>query len=115
MNGYIQIDLGGELRSLKFNMHAIEIIAERGTTTEHGNLSVFIYAGLCGNSFAKSAGAIPMCEESFEDISEWAEDIIVNKQDEVRMQIMQAFSESKPIKKMKEDAEEDKKKVSKKK
>lgn len=115
MNGYIQIDLGGKLRSLKFNMHAIEIISERGTTTEHGNLAAFIYGGLCGNSFAKSGGTNPICEESFEEILDWAEDILISKNEELKKQIVQAFNESKPIKAVFEKAEEEAKKKTKKK
>jgi hypothetical protein len=114
MNGYIQIDLGGKLRSLKFNMHAIEIISERGTTTEHGNLAAFIYGGLCGNSFAKSNGTSPICEESFEVVLDWAEDILVNKNEDLKIQIVTAFNESKPMKAMREQGEEAKKKTRKK-
>lgn len=113
MNGYIQIVLGGESRALKFNMHAVEIISQHGTTTEHGNLTIFIYAGLCGNSFAKSSGAKPICDESFEDISEWAEDIILSKNNEVKGQIINAFAGSKPMQQLEEAAkkmEEGKKK-----
>ena len=115
MNGYIQIDLGGQLRSLKFNMHAIEIISQRGTTTEHGNLAAFIYGGLCGNSFAKSGGTSPLCEESFDDVMDWAEDILVNKNEELKVKIVTAFNESKPMKALKEQAEEATKKKTRKK
>lgn len=96
MNGYIQIELGGELRALKFNMHALELIAQRQSTTNIGNLTVFIYAGLCGNSFAISTGTKPICYESFEDIFEWASEIIKNDKKKVA-DIMVAFDSSKYI------------------
>lgn len=110
MNGYIQIDLGGELRSLKFNMYAIEIIAEKGNTSPIGNLAVFIYAGLCGNAFVKSAGSDAVCKETFENIFEWAEDIFINRK-EVFEQVLNAFYEGKT---KIEQTGEDKKKVKKK-
>jgi hypothetical protein len=104
MNGYIQIDLGGKLRSLKFNMHAIEIISERGTTTEHGNLAAFIYGGLCGNAYAKSGGTSPLCEESFDEVLDIAEDLIISKNQEVKAAIIGAFNSSKPILAITEEA-----------
>lgn len=105
MNGYIQIELGGQQRALKFNMHAIEMIGRNEVTTEHGNLTCFIYAGLCGNSFAKSAGSKPLCDESFEEVSEWAEDIIIEKKEDVKAEVLKAFAESKPMKRLAEQAE----------
>lgn len=88
-------------------MHAVELIAQRQSTTNVGNLAVFIYAGLCGNSYAKSTGTEPTCKEDFEDITEWASDILKNQQ-EVFVQIMDAYFKSKP---MQDLAESDKKKV----
>ena len=117
MNGYIQIDLGGKLRSLKFNMYAVELIASRQINSDSGNLAIFIYAGLCGNAFAKSAGANPLCEEEFDEILEWAEDMIINSESEKIKTIMTAYYESRPIQKvLQQEAEETaKKKTSKKK
>lgn len=112
MNGYIQIELGGELRALKFNMYAIEIIAAKATGSQAGNLAVFIYAGLCGNEYVRSSGADSVCHESFEEIFEWAEDIYLNKKD-VFAKILETYWASKPMQKVKEDGEreEEKKKT----
>ena len=111
MNGYIQIDLGGKLRSLKFNMYAIELIANRQINSDSCNLAIFIYAGLCGNAFAKSCGVAPLCEEDFDEIIEWAEDMLINSETEKIKSIMEAYYQSKPIQKvLKEEAEETAKK-----
>lgn len=116
MNGYIQIELGGKLRALKFNMYAVELIANRQINSDSGNLAIFIYAGLCGNAFAKSAGASPLCEEEFDEIIEWAEDMLINGETDKIKSIMEAYYQSKPIQKvLQQEAEEVAKKKTKKK
>ena len=111
MNGYIQIDLSGKLRSLKFNMYAVEIIAARQVESESGNLAIFIYAGLCGNAFAKSAGTNPVCEETFEEVLDIAEELLVNGEGEKIKSILEAYYRSRPIQKVLEaEAEETAKK-----
>jgi len=72
---YLQIELGGKLRGLKFNQLAIEIISTHNdTATQSGFMYAMIYGGLMGNTYVKR-------EESnytFENVCDWV-DVMENK------------------------------------
>jgi hypothetical protein len=129
MNGYCQIELGGELRGLKFNMHSIEIISRADyeyISDDKGNVEAklkakedtsfaaivkFVYAGLCGNAFAKSGGIETICQEKKEDIAEWVEDLFFSdKKASFIKSVMEAYWSSKPMQKVIEDSKDEVKK-----
>lgn len=74
---YIQINLGGKARGLKFNQLAIEIISvHNDTQTSSGFLYAMIYGGLKGNSYVKREEA----DYTFEDVCDWV-DVMENKEE----------------------------------
>ena len=69
---YIQIEIGGKMRGLKFNQLAIEIISmHNDTQTSSGFLYAMIYGGLKGNSYVKREEA----EYTFENVCDWVDDM----------------------------------------
>jgi hypothetical protein len=106
---YLQIELGGKKRGLKFNQMAIEIMSTTNdTTTATGFLYSMIYAGLKGNSYVKREEA----DYTFEDVCDWI-DVMPNR-DEVTAEIILALTNTqiwKDLTTIKEDASDDKKKV----
>lgn len=76
---YIQINLGGQERGLKFNQLAIEIIAQyNDSATNTGFLYAMIYGGLRGATYVKREEA----NYSFEDVCDWV-DNMPNKEENV--------------------------------
>jgi hypothetical protein len=73
---YIQVELGGKLRGLKFNQLAIEVISTyNDAQTNSGFLYAMIYGGLKGNSYVKREEP----DYTFEDVCDWV-DIMPNKE-----------------------------------
>lgn len=73
---YIQVELGGKLRGLKFNQLAIEVISTyNDAQTNSGFLYAMIYGGLKGNSYVKREEP----DYTFEDVCDWV-DIMSNKE-----------------------------------
>lgn len=73
---YIQINLGGQLRGLKFNQLAIEVISTHNDTqTNSGFLYAMIYGGLKGNSYVKREEVT----YTFEDVCDWV-DVMEDKE-----------------------------------
>lgn len=76
---YIQIDIGGKLRGLKFNQLAIEIISTHNdTATNTGFLYAMIYGGLRGNSYVKREEP----DYDFEKVCDWVDEMS-NKEEEI--------------------------------
>lgn len=76
---YIQIDIGGKLRGLKFNQLAIEIISTHNdTATNTGFLYAMIYGGLRGNSYVKREEP----DYDFEKVCDWVDEM-GNKEEEI--------------------------------
>lgn len=70
---YIQVDIGGKLRGLKFNQYAHIIIQEKvdpSFPTASINSALF-YGGLKGNCFVK--GEEP--DFTFENVCDWIEEL----------------------------------------
>jgi hypothetical protein len=69
---YIQIEIGGKQRGLKFNQLAIEIIS---THNDGGSTSAFMYAlyygGLRGNSYVKREEP----DYNFEQVCDWVDEM----------------------------------------
>lgn len=106
---YIQIELGGKLRGLKFNQLAIEVIGTHNdTTTNTGFLYAMVYGGLRGNSYVKREEP----DYTFEQVCDWVDEM-PNKDEQVTA-ITTTMTETQLWKKLvgtSEQAEEGKKKV----
>jgi hypothetical protein len=73
----IEITLGGQKRNLKFNMRALEALSDLKCASDIGVTSsaMIIYAGLIGWYFVKQQTP----DFTFEDVSEWVEELIINE------------------------------------
>jgi hypothetical protein len=73
---YIQINLGGKSRGLKFNQLAIEVISTyNDAQTSSGFLYAMIYGGMKGNSYVKREEA----DYTFEEVCDWV-DVMEDKE-----------------------------------
>lgn len=105
---YLQIEIGGKQRGLKFNQLAIEIMSQYNDTgTNTGFMYAMIYGGLRGNSYVKREEP----DYTFEQVCDWV-DVLTNKT-EVITEVTRVMSETQIWKdlvdKGKEVAEEEKK------
>lgn len=66
---YIQIEIGGKLRGLKFNQLALEVVSTHSGETTTGFMYALIYGGLKGNSYVKREEP----DYSFEDVCDWVD------------------------------------------
>ena len=72
---YLQLELGGKLRGLKFNQLAIEIISTHNdNSTQSAFMYAMIYGGLMGNSYVKREEP----DYTFENVCDWV-DVMENK------------------------------------
>lgn len=92
MSNYVQIEIGGELRGLKFNQGAnveIQLKIGKSKNAMFGCYAV-VYGGLIGNCFVK--GIEP--DFTFEDVCGWVDEI----QDEsIFTSITDAYKASLPV------------------
>ncbi len=103
MNGYCQIDLGGQKRGLKFNLHAVRIMADIAPAKSIEKWGFesplfnthLVYIGLCGNQYVKTNGVEPYCEETFEQVSDWVDEMIIEKKYDALKEVGKAFMSSK--------------------
>lgn len=71
MNNYIQIEIGGKLRGLKFNQLALEVFTKHTDyQTTHGDLYACIYGGLRGNSYVRREEP----DYTFEEVCDWCDE-----------------------------------------
>jgi hypothetical protein len=91
MSNYVQIELGGELRGLKFNQGAHVEIQEKLQGIKNPVFASYavIYGGLIGNCFVK--GIEP--NFTFEEVCDWSDKI---KIDDVNL-IVSAYKASLPV------------------
>ena len=69
---YLQIEIGGKKRGLKFNQLAIELISQHNTSgTNTGFIYAMIYAGLKGNSYVKNEEP----DYTFEQACDWVDEM----------------------------------------
>lgn len=68
---YIQIELGGEKRGLKYNNLAVEVFSKHiaADATNASILYATIYAGLVANAYVKREEFV----ETFEQITDWVD------------------------------------------
>jgi hypothetical protein len=89
---YVQVEMGGKLRGLKFNKMAQLILESK---VQPGNIIsgvyALVYAGLKANCYAKDEVA----DFSFEDACDWAD--LLSDEDSLKIQL--AFQETESYKK----------------
>ena len=69
---YLQIEIGGKQRGLKFNQLAIEIMSQYNDTgTNTGFLYAMIYGGLRGNTYVKREEP----DYTFEQVCDWVDEL----------------------------------------
>lgn len=106
---YLQIDLGGKMRGLKFNQLAIEIISTYNDLESNTSfLYAMIYGGLRGNTYVKREEA----NYTFEEVCDWV-DSMENKE-EIVAKVTATLTETniwQSLVKQGQKLEDDKKKV----
>lgn len=112
---YIQIEIGGKLRGLKFNQGALIVMQEKSdpeTTAFTGY--ALVYAGLKANAYVKGIEFVDKDGEketpiTFEMVCDWVDELA----DGVLVSVMDAFKETQSFKKhiLKDEPEDDKKKL----
>lgn len=106
---YLQIDLGGKIRGLKFNQLAIEIISTYNDLESNTSfLYAMIYGGLRGNTYVKREEA----NYTFEEVCDWV-DAMENKE-EIVAKVTATLTETniwQTLVKQGQKLEDDKKKV----
>lgn len=73
MSNYIQIDIGGKLRGLKFNQLSLEVYT-KNVNYEQPNASAIyatFYAGLIGNCYVKKEEP----DFTFEQVTDWVDEV----------------------------------------
>jgi hypothetical protein len=106
---YLQLELGGKLRGLKFNQLAIEIISTHNdNSTNSGFMYAMIYGGLMGNSYVKREEV----SYTFEDVCDWV-DVMGNKAEAIAKvtEVLTSTQVWKTLVKAGEEINEEKKKV----
>lgn len=106
---YLQLELGGKLRGLKFNQLAIEIISTHNdTNTQSAFMYAMIYGGLMGNSYVKREEP----DYTFEDVCDWV-DVMENKAEAIAKvtEVLTSTQVWKNLVKAGEEITEEKKKV----
>ena len=98
-NGYIQIDILGKMRGLKFGMIAVQQITHEaqklgkvlGSSVDYAMVSVIVYWGLYNNCHVKREDP----DFTFEDVSDYVDDHITET--EKFQSVVQCFYESKLV------------------
>lgn len=106
---YLQLELGGKLRGLKFNQLAIEIISTHNdNSTQSAFMYAMIYGGLMGNSYVKREEP----DYTFENVCDWV-DVMENKAEAIAKvtDVLTSTQVWKNLVKAGEEITEEKKKV----
>jgi hypothetical protein len=109
---YLQIEIGGKQRGLKYNQLAIEVMATyNDTETASAFMYALIYGGLRGNSYVKREEP----DYTFEDVCDWVDNL--KNKNEIILEATNKLTETQLFKDLVKDngneVEEVKKKVSK--
>ncbi len=99
MNGYIQIELGGKPRGLKFNMAAndelvVRVASHKGRVSETQMAYDVVYCGLLGNAVAKDIEP----DFTYEDVTEWVDGLYLNGKAQVLADILTCYTETQAYK-----------------
>ena len=107
---YVQIEIGGRARGLKFNQMAMEIMYQHYVEdSTAGNVYAMVYAGLRGNSYVKSEQP----DYTLEQVCDWVDEISVKDPGLIK-QVEDAMTSTEIFKELIKKGEENKKKVKKK-
>lgn len=70
---YIQVNIGGKDRGLKFNQMALEVFTKNldGNAVKSSTIYATFYAGLVGNCYAKREEP----DFTFEDVVDWVDEL----------------------------------------
>src|SRR5262245_34506481 len=93
-NGYIEIEINGRKAGLKFNMYAVEQLQKQGNDSVSGvrNITELVWAGLCGNAYAKRKEPA----DTYEEVTEWIdENWTIEYEGSIFEEITRVFTESK--------------------
>jgi hypothetical protein len=101
---YIELQLGGELRGLKFNNAAVDCYWQRVNFDEVIASSVYatVYSGLIGNDLAKG---VQYSNYTYEQVTEWVDDLY-NTDEESLTKACELFAETTAYKKKLEKMQE---------
>lgn len=108
---YIQINIGGKERGLKFNQLAIELMSQyNDSNTTTGFIYAMIYSGLRGASYVKREEP----DYTFENVCDWIDNL--ENKDKIINDVSAVLTETQIwktlVKKGEEVVEEEKKKAS---
>ncbi len=96
---YIQIEIGGKLRGLKFNQGALITFRESVDLNNYAASASYaiVYAGLIGNSIVKREEFVNEDQTpiTFEQVTEWVDKL----DDDVLVSVIEAFKKSESYKK----------------
>lgn len=106
---YVQIEIGGKLRGLKFNQMAVVILAQK---VDHENYAAtgnyaMVYGGLKANCYVK--GEEP--DFTFEDVCDWVDSLSAEDLIKIDAALMEAESYKKLVDQSKKETVVDKKKL----
>lgn len=111
---YLQIEIGGKKRGLKYNQLAIEVMATyNDTETASAFMYALIYGGLRGNSYVKREEP----DYTFEDVCDWVDNL--KDKNEIILEATNKLTETQIFRDLvkkeeaSDDTDKDKKKVSK--
>ena len=89
---YIQVEMGGKLKGMKFNKYAEDILRKKVQPDNLlSGIYSLVYSGLVANCFVKQIAQ----DFTFEEVCDWVDQL----SDEVLLQIHTAFRESDSYKK----------------
>lgn len=98
---YVQIEIGGKTRGLKYNQLAVELMAQyNDNQTTSAIIYAMVYAGLRGNDYVKRNEP----DYTFEDVCDWV-DTMDNKQDNLNL-VAATLNESKSWQSLVKDGQE---------
>ena len=76
---YIQIEIGGKLRGLKFNQLSLEVYTKHVGTGMSSAIYATFYAGLVGNCYVKQEEP----DFTFEDVTDWVDHLYEKDKTEI--------------------------------
>lgn len=102
---YIQVEIGGKERGLKFNQLALEEMTTLASTTNTtANVYAMFYGGLVGNSYTKREQP----DYTFEDVCDWVDQLFAEKKTDVIKAVEQTLTQTQLYKSLVPEKEEKK-------
>ena len=94
---YVQIEIGGQKRGLKFNNYAIEqMLLKQGSGSDAESTYAMVYGGLRGNSYEKEQEVT----DAWENVIDWVDELMVTDTGAEEIgKVLKAMTESQLYKK----------------